>query len=120
MRKVQQGKKQPLMAMKVMVGRNFAKPNITKTGENGCPEGTQVKERNDGREPTTPKTRKAKKATVITIDDNSPDPIPWVRYRDNQKGINILLYSDSKEHIMNPCTWPSDSEIYAAQQLLKL
>ena len=61
-----------------------------------------------------------KKDNTVIIDENSPDPDMWIDYRDQTAGNKITLYADSKKLILNPRGWLHDSEVEAAQKLLKM
>lgn len=60
------------------------------------------------------------KDNTVIIDENSPDPDLWIDYRDQAAGSKITLYADSKKLILNPRGWLHDSEVEAAQKLLKM
>ena len=56
----------------------------------------------------------------IVVDDNSPDPQQWIKFSDSiVDGTQFSLYQADKSNIENPNGWLTDSEIHAAQQLLK-
>ena len=71
---------------------------------------------------------KMAKSTVTTdqdkpiftiIDDISPDPKQCVTFSDNTNDIDFRLYEASKSNIFDRKDWLKDSEIHAAQELLK-
>ena len=61
-----------------------------------------------------------KQDNTVNINENSPDPVMWIDYRDQTAGSKITLYADSKKLILNPPGWLHDSEVEAAQKLLKM
>ena len=61
-----------------------------------------------------------KKDNTVSIDENSLDPDMWIDYRDQTAGSKLRLYADSKKLILNPRGWLHDSEVEAAQKLLKM
>ena len=97
-------------------------PTVINIDDDDAPETTKEEEKITGEhtETKTSITSQEGGPTVINIDDNAPDPTPWMQYRNVEQGINILLYQQTKEHILDPHAWLMDSEIHAAQQLLKL
>ena len=61
-----------------------------------------------------------RKIPVLVIDDSSPDPKSWLHLQDLEDPTStLILYEDSKDHILNKTTWLCDSEIHAGQILLK-
>ena len=53
---------------------------------------------------------------VLVIDDSSPDPKSWLHLQDPEDPTStLILYEDSKDHILNKTTWLYDSEIHAGQ-----
>ena len=63
---------------------------------------------------------KMNSTAFIVVDDNSPDPQQWIKFSDSiVDNTHFTLYQVSKSNIANPNGWPTDSEIHAAQQLLK-
>ena len=57
---------------------------------------------------------------VLVIADSSPDPKSWLHLQDPEDPTStLILYEDSKDHILNKTTWLCDSEIHAGQILLK-
>lgn len=63
---------------------------------------------------------KMNSTAFIVIDDNSPDPQQWIQFSDsNVYNTHFTLYQANKCNIANPNGWLMDSEIHAAQQLLK-
>ena len=61
---------------------------------------------------------KTKKREIV--DDNSSDPQQWIKFSDNIiDDTHFTLYQGSKSNIANPNGWLTDSELHAAQQLLK-
>lgn len=63
---------------------------------------------------------KMNSTAFIVIDDNSPGPQQWIQFSDsNVYNTHFTLYQANKCNIANPNGWLMDSEIHAAQQLLK-
>jgi len=57
---------------------------------------------------------------VNVIDDDAQDPNVWIHHNDSTSGRKTMLYADSKTNIINPGAWLADSEVEAAQNLLKM
>ena len=63
---------------------------------------------------------KMNSTAFIVVDDNSPDPQQWIKFTDSSiDDTHFTLYQASKSNIANPNGSLTDSEIHAAQQLLK-
>ena len=57
---------------------------------------------------------------AIVIDDNSPDPPPWLTIESCCAGDpSVHLYMETKTRILKRTTWLSDTELHAGQLLLK-
>ena len=63
---------------------------------------------------------KQDKENMIIIDENSPDTAVWINHNDHITGRKITLHADSKKLILKPNGWLYDSEVEAAQNLLKM
>jgi len=75
--------------------------------------------------PTTNNQRPINQAktpvVVITIDDNSPDPKPWVQVQDpDDPDSTFILYEDARSNILKKTHRLCYSEIHAGQVLLKI
>lgn len=73
----------------------------------------------NSKKPTSAVQTDQNKPIVTIIDDTSPDPKEWVNFHDNTNGIDFRLYEASKSNILSSKGWLTDSEIHAAQKLLK-
>ena len=80
--------------------------------------GIEVK--GDNLSKASPPAASNNKDNAVIIDENSSDPDLWIDYRDQTAGSKITLYADSKKLILNPRGWLHDSEVEAAQKLLKM
>ena len=79
----------------------------SEVGEDDLPEVNPPPPRND-------------KGDTVIVNDNSSDPSVWIDHRDHTAGSKVTLYADSKKLILNPCGWLHDSEVEAAQNLVKM
>lgn len=57
--------------------------------------------------------------SVTLLEDDAPDPQTWVTFNNANSDLEFSLYEASKQNITDPQGWLTDSEIHAAQQLLK-
>ena len=80
----------------------------------------EIEVKGDNLSEASPPPTSNKKDNKVIIDENSSDPDIWIDYRDQTAGNKITLYADSKKLILNPRGWLHDSEVEAAQKLLKM